>query len=303
MKAPTPVDSVTVFDDPADTAQQTGPPRGDREFRTAKLLEQAQAAGGCDSGGELRTAAVQMNLGLAHRIAGRYTGRGVERDDLDQVAALALVLATDRFDPRQEKPFTPYAVVTIHGELKRHLRDHAWAVRPPRGLHDTYLQVMRATEDLGQTLARTPTAQDIAEAMGIAVQEVLSARRVGLSYTAASVDALQEQYGDLPLAPGQADDRDGVDGLLTRLMLQQSVQLLSARDQLLLQLRFDEELTQQQIGAHLGISQMQVSRRLAAVITRLRRSLLHDEHGQQVLSYRPPTAESTTHPPAEQIAS
>lgn len=219
-----------------------------------------------------RDALVHQYLGLARGIARQYTGRGIETEDLYQVASLALVGVAGRFDPEHGNGFATYASVSIHGTLKRHLRDHAWAVRPPRALHDTYHQVTRATEELTHSLGTTPTVNDIAEHLGIDPQQVHEARHAGSGYTATSLDALGQDRPGGPWheLPGGGDGFDATDLAIT---LDHVVSALPVRDQELVRLRFTEDLTQREIGDHLGISQMQVSRRLSSLTAQLRTQL------------------------------
>ena len=243
------------------------------------LLERATAADASNAA-ELRAEAIRGNMALAHAMARRYAGRGVEMEDLRQVASLALVLAAARFDPQRGSPFAAYARVTIDGELKRYLRDHGWAVRPPRNLHDDYHEVVRATSDLTQTLGATPSVRDIANHLQISPDRVRDARRVGSSYTATSLDELLGTYPDSqPGTQLNVGSVGTVDSLLTSLVLRQVIRDLAPRDRVILQLRFEQELTQLQIGDRLGMSQMQVSRLLTAIISRLR-ARLYSETGQ-----------------------
>ena len=246
----------------------------DREARTVDLLERARAA--CDDAAAApsREAAIELNITLATGIAARYSHRGVDIDDLRQVALLALVLAVDRFDPQRGSPFTPYARITIDGELKRYLRDHAWSVRPPRSLHDLYMEVNRVTQDLTQRLGRSPTAEDVAGLLGITPAQVREAHRVASSYTAASLNALLAEQPDGFVGDGlNLGTVNTVDARLTTLGVGELITALRPRDRLMLQLRFEQDMTQRQIGHILGISQMQVSRLLSGVMTRLRAGL------------------------------
>lgn len=263
---------------PAQTVTTGHPDAVDRDTRTISALQRAREAKDAAQAATLRETVIHENIALAHSIAGRYANRGVDLEDLQQVAALALVLAAGRFDPERGSNFTSYAGPTIHGELKRHLRDHAWAVRPPRGLHDTYHEVLQARRALAQSLGGEPSAQDIAAHLEIAVSTVLEAQRLGYSYTAASLEALTAQRPDVPvgtaLTCGTVEDTDA--GLVGVLLDQGLGAPASSRDRLLLRLRFEQDLTQQEIGARLGLSQMQVSRLLSAILARLRTSLADD---------------------------
>ncbi|MBO1767235.1 sigma-70 family RNA polymerase sigma factor [Allobranchiibius sp. GilTou38] len=241
---------------------------------TEELLTQARRAPEESVAKALRAIAVERNAGLTRSIARRYAGRGVETEDLVQVAALALVLAASRFDPQRGSAFSAYARITIAGELKRHLRDHAWAVRPPRALHDAHFEIAQAAQDLTQSLGAMPTRCDIAVALHTTVDQVRKAQEVASSFSAASLDVLLVERPDR--SPGgelNVGSVGSVDALVTRMALQEGVRSLDPRDQLILRLRFEEDLTQIQIGRRVGLSQMQVSRRLAAIVKLLRTSL------------------------------
>lgn len=255
----------------------SGVATSDRETRTMGLLACAARTPDHAVAAQLRAEAIQENIALAHAIARRYSGLGAEVEDLQQVASLALVMATARFDPARGSPFAAYARVTIDGELKRYLRDHGWAVRPPRNLHDVYHEVRHATQDLTQSLGATPTVEEIAAHLRITTALVRDAQRAGSSYTATSLDALLGVNPD-----AQPGDRlnlgtvGNVDTLLTALVLREGIRQLQPRERLILQLRFEQEMTQLQIGHCLGISQMQVSRLLTSIFARLRTCLEDD---------------------------
>src|SRR5436309_3692882 len=122
---------------------------------------------------------VEFNYGLAHRLASRFDNRGEAHEDMTQVAMLGLVKAIDGFDPDRGLRFSTYATPTILGELKRHFRDRGWAVRPPRRVHDLYLNVQHAIDDLGQELRRSPTLPEIAERVCASVEQVVEAIDAG----------------------------------------------------------------------------------------------------------------------------
>ncbi|MBO1756521.1 sigma-70 family RNA polymerase sigma factor [Allobranchiibius sp. CTAmp26] len=252
------------------------PDPAERESHTVVLLEQARLTGDTAAAKGLRAEAVEVNVAWATGIARRYVGRGVDIDDLQQVALLGLVLAVERFDPH-EGSFTPYARATIHGELKRHLRDYAWTVRPPRALHDRYLEIQRTTHNLTQKLGRIPREDEIAESLGMTTAQVREARAVAGSYAATSLEALTADRPDAFTGEGLNLGVMGtIEERLAALSLREIIKTLQPRDRLIVQLRFGQDLTQRQIGQRLGISQMQVSRLLAAVMRRLRDTLAGD---------------------------
>lgn len=219
----------------------------------------------------LRGRVVDLNYSLACGIARRFAGRGVDSDDLRQVALLALVLAIGRYDPDTGQSFTAYAMPTISGELKRHFRDHGWMVRPPRALADTYREIQAAVAELQQLGVREPGVADIAARLELSTDQVRAALGVEGCFTPASLDAPIRDRPDTTLA-----DRIGLNGpdsaneLTAAIALRQLVQGLPARDRRLLWLRFEMDLTQREIGIQLGISQMQVCRLLNSILVQLR---------------------------------
>lgn len=225
---------------------------------------------------QVRDEHIHQHLGLARTIAGRYIGRGIDTEDLHQVASLALVLAADRFDPDHGTSFAGYAAVCIHGELKRHLRDHAWAVRPPRPVHDIYQHVIHATEELTHILGAIPTTADIANYLNIDLDRVREAQNAHLVYTAISLDALlEDQPGHLPHQLRHAVHTNIHDNIDLALTIDHALSQLLPRDQRIARMRFMDNLTQKEIGEHLGVSQMQVSRLISALTARLRIDLTH----------------------------
>ncbi|MFN8017548.1 MAG: SigB/SigF/SigG family RNA polymerase sigma factor [Acidimicrobiales bacterium] len=221
----------------------------------------------------LRDQLVTANLRLALHLARRFAGRGVSTDDLEQVAAFGLLQAIDRFEPDRGLEFSTFATPTILGELKRHFRDRGWAVRVPRRVQELNLRLGPLVGELTHQLGRGPTIAEIAGAARATEDDVLEAMEAAQAYRSHSIDgpssAEQEAWasnelGGDDLALFAAEDRMVVAELLSD---------LEPRDRLLVQLRFYEEMTQQEIAERLGISQMHVSRLLARCMDVLRRRL------------------------------
>jgi RNA polymerase sigma-B factor len=220
---------------------------------------------------QLRDELVTAHLGLARQLARRFTGRGEPYDDLAQVAALAVVKAVDRFDPERRVEFSTFATRTILGELKRHFRDRGWVVRAPRRIQELYLALGPAVASLSQELGRSPTVAELAATTGASEEAVLEAMEAGRGYRPASIDAPDQPSGGLEAALGSDEaDFGAVDD---RSMLGAALAGLSERDRVIVRLRFVDGLTQSEIAARVGISQMQVSRLLAASLARMRASL------------------------------
>lgn len=207
---------------------------------------------------------VEEHLPQADAVAARYAGRGVERDDLVQVARLALVKAAARFRPERGTAFGAYAEPTIRGEIKRYFRDHGWLVRPTRRVQELAARLRGERARLRQSLRREPTVSEVAAAVGVTTAEAGQAQAAAAGYEAVPL-------GDLDHA-GPVEDHAHRSEL--RWALRQAVARLSPREREVVRLTFVEERSQRQVGRILGVSQMQVSRVLRSVVGRLRRELL-----------------------------
>jgi len=209
-------------------------------------------------------------LPLIHRVATAYGARG-HADDLEQVAALGLVKAIDRYDPAFGVPLRTYAIPTMFGEVRRYLRDHAWSLRVPRPLQERVLEITKATERLSATAGRSPTAQELADELDCSLEEVLEGLQAGTAYTAASLEssAGSNDEPDRTLADlvGYEDERFHRAEQVAALRSLRDV--LDDRDRLVLHLRFVEDLTQTEIARRVGVSQMQVSRLIRRALGRL----------------------------------
>jgi RNA polymerase sigma-B factor len=219
-----------------------------------------------------RDAIVERFLPLARHLAARYQRPDEPFDDVFQVACYALVKAVDRFDLKRGVAFSSYAVPTITGEIKRHFRDRTWAVRVPRDLQDLALRVDRAIEQLDREPERPSKVEDVARAVDAEIEAVLEAMQASSAYRATSLD-MPRVAGDETAATvgdriGTIDD--GFDAAEQRAVLQALMRSLTPRQRHVIRLRFDEDLTQAQIGVRVGLSQMQVSRVLRQAVARLR---------------------------------
>jgi RNA polymerase sigma-B factor len=213
---------------------------------------------------------VRRFLPLARQVAARY-GRGSEPyDDLLQVACLGLVRAIDRFDPSRGVAFSSYALPTMSGEIKRHYRDRTWAMRVPRDLKELALTVPRETERMRSELGRTPTAGELCARLDISERRLADAVGAGGVRDLASLDG--SRGGDDPeltLAEVVPYHEPGYACADARASLEQLLEPLSRRDREVVRLRYEEDLTQREIGRRTGLSQMQVSRLLARIVGQL----------------------------------
>ncbi len=218
-----------------------------------------------------RDAIVERFMPLARRLAGRYNRRADSLDDLTQVAALALVKAVDRFDPTRGIAFSSYAVPTIVGEIKRHFRDHGWAVRPPRALAEQALRVEAAARQFAVEHHHAPTVAELCARTELTEEEVLDALHAGRAANASSLDApvSKQDEGATSLGERMGADDDGYGIVEQRVLLEGLMRGVSPRDREILHMRYFEDMTQAEIGAAFGVSQMQVSRLVRSSIERM----------------------------------
>ena len=226
----------------------------------------------------LRGTLVEMHLPLVEYLARRFRNRGEWLDDLTQVATIGLIKSIDRFDLERGVEFSTYATPTIVGEIKRHFRDKGWAVRVPRRLQELKLSLTKAIGELAQREGRAPTVSELASHLQMSEEEVLEGLESANAYSTVSLDAPDSGDED---APAVADSLGIVDealeGVEYRESLKPLLERLPPREKKILLLRFFGNLTQSQIAAELGISQMHVSRLLARTLTQLRDGLTNDE--------------------------
>jgi RNA polymerase sigma-B factor len=226
-----------------------------------------------DEGDEsVRDALIERFLPLARQLARRYQRANEPMDDLVQVASIGLVKAVDRFDLERGVAFSSYAVPTILGELKRYFRDSGWAVHVPRGVQERAMQVDRAVKDLSGRLGRSPSVDEVAQQLDSSPEDVLEAMEAGLAYEAMSLDAQRagaDTDGDT-FADGIGQEDDRFDLVEYEATIEPTLKALPKRDQVVLHLRFAQDMTQSQIAERIGVSQMQVSRLIRRALTRLR---------------------------------
>jgi RNA polymerase sigma-B factor len=212
---------------------------------------------------------------FADRMARRYRRNAEPLEDLEQVARLGLIKAVDRYDPLRGS-FTAFAVVTICGEIKRHFRDQTWGVHVTRRLQDLALELRHATVAQTNTLARAPTTAELARYLDVSEDDVRRARECAAGHTPLplSTPAGAGGHGELGDLVGGWDE--SMEILADKLTVTELVRVLPARTQRIVALRFYGNLTQAQIAAEIGISQMHVSRLLNQALSWLRTAMLSD---------------------------
>ena len=229
-----------------------------------------------------RDALIERFLPLARQLARRYQRAEEPLDDLIQVASLGLVKAIDRFDAEREVAFSSYAVPTILGEIKRHFRDRTWSVRVPRDLQELSLKVDRTVVAMAEHLQRSPTIPELADKLGVNEEEILEAMEASGAYRAASLSAPRggEDQGDT-LGDMVGTEEHGYVAAEDRATLERLMQSVTPREREVLRLRFEEDLTQAEIGERIGVSQMQVSRLIRQSVARLRAAARTDDDADQ----------------------
>ncbi len=230
-----------------------GDPAEERSLTLAEKLYQADL--------------VTSHASLARSLARRFSGHGENRQDLDQVALLALVRAASRYDPGRDISFSTFATATVLGELKRHFRDKTWMMRVPRSVQDTYLAIKEARETLGHETSRSPTIQEISDRLGISDEAVLEAMEAGDNYWPESLNVgihEGEPGREIPVV-----DRS-YDTVLEQHDLQRLIPRLGQRERVMLHRLYFDGWTQRQVAEEIGVSQMHISRLLGRTIEKLR---------------------------------
>jgi len=261
----------------AQTDTVDAPERAENEYAHLAPLfaELARLPAGHPYRAQLRAELITGYLPVAHNIAHRFVHRGDHPDDLEQVATLGLIGAVDRFEPERGVDFLSFAVPTITGEIRRHFRDRSRTIRIPRRIIQQQAGLYEAANQLTQRLSRAPRPSELAEHLGISREEVIEVLQAHLTASPASLDAqppederpgrtLVTALGDIDPGLGLIEDRMAVVPLLAQ---------LPDRERRILQLRFFHDMTQTEIAALTGISQMHVSRLLSRTLGTLRSRL------------------------------
>jgi RNA polymerase sigma-B factor len=245
-------------------------PEADRSEITARLLRQIASTTDDVERKRLEDEVVVLNMGVARAIATRYRERGIAVEDLMQAAYVGLVKAVRGFDASYDRDFLSYAVPTVTGELKRYFRDFGWTVRPPRRVQEMQAQISRATSELSQSLRRSPKPSEVAEFLGVEVESVIEALAADGCFTPSSLDVPVGESGNTSLGELLGGDDADMARAEARILLAPAVRQLAARDRRILELRFFHGWTQEQIARDIGVTQMQVSRLLARILSDLR---------------------------------
>ncbi|MER7949590.1 SigB/SigF/SigG family RNA polymerase sigma factor [Streptomyces sp. NPDC096079] len=227
----------------------------------------------------VRNTLVELNLSLVKFAARRFRNRAEPAEDIVQVGTIGLIKAINRFDPDRAVDFSAFALPTIVGEMKRFFRDTSWAVRVPRRLQELRIDLAKAADGLEQGLGRRPSRAELAAELHLTEEEVAEGQLAAHGYAARSLDV---PAGDEDGTPGAgarhlADAEPSYELIESLTALRPLLARLDDRDRRILELRFGEELTQAEIGARIGLSQMHVSRLLTRILGELRTGLLQDD--------------------------
>lgn len=224
---------------------------------------------------KLRNQLVEEFRWVAHHCSRRFSDRGEPYDDLVQVAQLGLVKAVERFDPEHGSSFPSFAIPTVLGELRRHFRDATWAVHVPRAAKDLSVALPKEMEALRHQLGRAPTVDELASRMAVNASAIVEALDAANAYRPASLSAPAFDDGS-PLQWG-GDDIE-LDRAEARLAAARLIATLPEREQKIVKLRFFDEMSQSEIAAQIGISQMHVSRLLRAALQALHAEMQRSDH-------------------------
>lgn len=229
----------------------------------------------------IREQLVTQYLPLARSIVRRFNRTGPLDEDLLQVASIGLLDAIDRYDPDLGPAFSSFAVPTILGNVRRQLRDHGWSVRPPRDLQERALAARKVADRLATRLGRQPTAPELAEEMGESVETVVEALQALSARQSASLDKpLRTDDDETTLGTTIGADDDGYAQAEARAILDDMLGDLPERDREILRLRFEEDMTQQEIGRRIGVSQMHVSRILRRALAQIREQIREQQQSE-----------------------
>jgi RNA polymerase sigma-B factor len=210
---------------------------------------------------DLRNELVEKYLYIVDVLIKKYQGKGIDREDIYQVGATALILAVERFDPSRGFEFTTFATPTILGEVKKYFRDRGWSMKVPRRLKETAIAIPKAKEKLSIKYGRLPTTAELAEEMNIKEEDLLEAKESSLVYESASLDEVFEESGGKTVYEKYTSSEDsGYAGVESREIIEKVLSEMSDTNRYIFKKRFIEEQTQAEIAKALGVSQMTVSR-------------------------------------------
>ncbi|WP_372515844.1 RNA polymerase sigma factor SigF [Streptantibioticus silvisoli] len=227
----------------------------------------------------VRGTLIELNTTLVNFAAKKFGNRPDQMEDIHQVGMIGLIKAVDRYDLAYGTEFTTFAIPTIVGEIKRFFRDTSWSVHVPRRLQEMRVDLAKANDLLVFELGRTPTTAELADRLGLDLEEVVEAQIAANAYTTDSIDVGAGAEDDEGTSWGRriGFEDPAYEGAENLSALKPLMAALPERDRRILAMRFGADMTQAQIGAELGLSQMQISRLLNTALRKLRRGLLTED--------------------------
>lgn len=220
-----------------------------------------------------RNELVNRHLYLAEILSRKFLNRGVDFDDIYQVACLALIKAVERFSPDKGFKFVSFATPTIIGEIKRYFRDKSSAIRIPRRIYEVYQKVNLARDQLTQELNRSPKAGEIAAFLNIKEETVLEIVESWNAYNMQSFDQNVFDDDDLELHETIGDEDATFEKIENRDFLEKSLEKFNEAEKEFIRLRYFRKKTQKEIADKMGVSQMYVSRLERKILERFRTML------------------------------
>lgn len=221
---------------------------------------------------EARDTIFEANAGLVYSVAKRFLGRGVEMEDLVQIGSIGLLKAIDHFDRSYDVRFSTYAVPMILGEIRRYLRDDG-ILKVSRSLKENCVRIYSAREKLEKELGREPVLEEIAAAAELSVEEALISLESGAEVESLHKIIYQGDGNDISLMDRLQEKENGQDLALNRIFLDEILQKLKVKERQLIYMRYFKDMTQTEIAAELGISQVQVSRMEKRILKQLKEQL------------------------------
>ena len=216
-----------------------------------------------------RDTVFEENTGLIYSVSKRFVGRGVEMEDLIQIGSIGLLKAVDHFNASFEVKFSTYAVPMIAGEIKRYLRDDG-ILKVSRSLKENCVKIYSAREKLEKELGREPVMEEIAQSAQLSVDEVVMSLESGAEVESLHKIIYQGDGNDISLMDRLQEKENGQDAALNRIFLDEILKKLDARERQLIYMRYFKDMTQTEIAAEMGISQVQVSRMEKRILKQLK---------------------------------
>jgi len=222
---------------------------------------------------EIRNAIVTKNIYLAEIISKKFINRGIEYDDIYQVACMALIKAIERFNPERGVKFSSFATPTIVGEIKRYFRDKGSIIRIPRRIYEIYQKVKEACEFLTQNLQRAPRIDEIAKHTGISEENVLEIMESWNAYNMQSFDQMAFADDEVELHETIGAEDIGFEKIENRDFLERSLNKFSQAEKQFINMRYYKKMTQKEIANILNVSQMYVSRLERKILSKFKSAM------------------------------